>query len=152
MAITKWKRDEKSDPWNDFRSLQKEINDLFDLDHSPSSTGLFDRSVSPPMDVVEKEHEFDITFELPGLEQEDVEISVAANVLTIKGEKKEEKEAGDGKYYRKESWSGSFQRTLSLPATADSEKIDAQLKNGVLNITIPVKPEAKPKQIAVKVN
>ena len=151
MAITKWKRDEKNDPWADFRSLQKEINDLFDIDHYQSSTGLFDRSVSPSMDVIENEHEFTITFELPGLEQDDVDISIASNVLTVKGEKKEEKVAEKGKYYRRESWSGSFQRTISLPATADAGKINAELKKGILRISVPVKAEAKPKQIAVKV-
>jgi HSP20 family molecular chaperone IbpA len=71
--------------------------------------------------------------------------------LTIKGQKKGETEEKRGKYYRKESWSGSFHRTLPLPSLVDGDKITAQLSNGVLTITLPKREEAKPKQIAVNV-
>ena len=151
MAIIKWKNRDLYDPWNDFRSLQSEINNLFELDRFPTSTGIFDRSVSPAIDVIENEHEYTVNCEIPGMEQKDIDVSIASNVLTIKGEKKTEQESKDGKYYKKETWSGSFQRTLPLPGSVDSGKISAKLKDGVLTVLLPKKEEAKPKQISVNV-
>lgn len=151
MALIRWKNRDLDDPWTGLRNLQNEINDLFDLDRFPVERGLFDRSVSPAIDVVEGEQDFTVTCELPGLEQKDIDVLIASNVLTIKGEKKSEQEQKKGKYYRKESWSGSFQRTLSLPVSVDSEKTRAQLKDGILVITLPKKEEAKPKQISVNI-
>ena len=151
MAITRWKKDENYDPWAEFKSLQNEINDLFNVDRYPSTTGLFDRSFSPAVDVLEREHGFSIICELPGMKEEDIDVSIASNVLTIKGAKHEDKEAGKGRYYKKESWAGTFQRTLPLPVSVDADKISAEFKNGVLDISAPKKEEAKPKQISVKV-
>jgi HSP20 family protein len=82
----------------------------------------------------------------------DLEVNIANNVLTIKGEKKDSREVKDAKVYRQESWFGSFQRTLSLPDIVDPDKIEAVMKDGVLKITLPKKEEVKPKQIAVKVS
>ncbi|MBN2655664.1 MAG: Hsp20/alpha crystallin family protein [Spirochaetales bacterium] len=151
MAIVKWKNPKLYDPWADLRSLQNEINDLFNYDRMPGSTGLFDRSVTPAIDFVEGENDYTVKCELPGLEQKDIDVSIASNVLTIKGSKEDNREETKGKYYKKEIWSGSFQRTISLPATVDSEKISAQLKDGLLTITLPRKEETKPKQISVSV-
>jgi len=95
------------------------------------------------------ENEYTLSCELPGLEQKDIDVSIASNVLTIKGRKKDEQEEKKGRYYRKESWSGSFQRTFSLPVSVDAEKINAQLQDGVLTVTLPKKDAAKPKQITV---
>jgi HSP20 family protein len=133
------------------KSLQNEINDLFRNNRLPSTTGLFDRSVTPAIDFIEGENEFTVTCELPGLEEKDIEVSIASNVLTLKGTKNREMENKKGKYYKKESWAGSFQRTLALPQTVDSEKIGAQLKNGILRIVLPKKEELKPKQITVEI-
>lgn len=149
MAIIRWKNRDLYDPWNDFKALQKEINNLFDIDQFPSSTGLFDRSVSPAMDVTEDTNEYTVTCELPGLDQNEIDVSVASNVLTIKGEKKREEKKG--KYYKRESWSGTFQRTLPLPSQIDGDKIKAELKDGMLTIVLPKKEEVKPKQIAVNI-
>lgn len=151
MAIVRFKNRDLYDPWTEFKSLQEEINDLFDIDRFPTTTGLFDRSVSPAIDVVEGDHEFTVTCELPGLEHKDIDVSIAANVLTVKGEKKNERKEKKGKYYKKESWSGSFQRTLPLPTSVSADKIAAELKDGILTITLPKKEEAKPKQISVNI-
>ena len=151
MAIIRWKDRDVYDPWTGLQQLQNEINDLFDVDRFPASTGLFDRSVSPAVDVTEDDHAFTVTCELPGLEKKDIDVSIASNVLTIKGEKKDQKEEKKGKYYRKESWSGSFQRTLSLPSSVAADKIGAQLADGVLTVTLPKTEEAKPKQISVNI-
>ena len=151
MAITKWKKEDRNDPWFEFRNLQNEINDLFEINRYPSSTGLFDRSVSPAMDVIERDHDLYLTCELPGMEEKDIDVTIASNVLTIKGTKQEEKQEERGKYYRKESWSGSFQRTIPLPASLDTDKVEAELTDGILYITLQRKEEAKPKQVSVKV-
>jgi len=113
--------------------------------------GLFDRSFSPAVDVVENPQDFTVSCELPGLDQKDIDVSIASNVLTIKGQKKDEREEKKNKFYRKESWSGSFQRTLPLPSSVDGEKIKAELKNGILTIVLPKREEAKAKQITVNV-
>ena len=151
MALIKWKNKDLQDPWADFKSLQDEINDLFNIDRFPAATGLFDRNVSPAIDVIEGENDFTVACELPGLAQDDIDVSIASNVLTIRGEKKNEKEEKREKYYKKETWSGSFQRTLSLPSIVDSSKIEAKLQDGILTVILPKKEEAKPKQITVNV-
>ena len=105
----------------------------------------------PAVDVVEKDTSYHITAELPGLDEKNVEVTVAEGVLTIKGEKKEEKEEKDKDYYRSERRYGSFQRSFELPPGVDQGKIDASFKNGVLTINLPKSPEAqkKEKKIAI---
>lgn len=134
----------------EFDRLREEINRLFDFDSWPESTGLFDRSFSPSLDVVEQDDEFAVTVDLPGVSEKDIDITVANNVLTIRGEKSEEQEE-DGRYYRKETWSGTFQRTVSLPNTVDADKVEASMKNGVLTVHLPKREEAKPRRISVNV-
>jgi HSP20 family protein len=149
MALVKWRKNDLYDPWSALDRLQDEINDLFDFGQLPATAGLFDRPVTPAVDILENPGDFKVTCELPGIDQKDIDVSITSNVLTIKGEKKEDRELKEGKYYRKESRTGSFQRTLSLPTSVDSEKINAELKDGILTITLPKKEEVKPKQITV---
>jgi len=151
MALVKWKNRELQDPWADFKTLQDEINQLFNIDRYPAARGIFDRSLSPAMDVIEDQEGYTIHMELPGVDQKDLEITMASQVLTIKGEKGGNKEEKKGKSFRKESWSGSFQRTLPLPNSVDPDKIKADLSKGILTITVPKREEARPKQISVKV-
>jgi HSP20 family protein len=100
-----------------------------------------------------KDHDdhVEVRCDLPGVEKDDIDVSISGNVLTVKGEKQEESEDRDGDYYRKESWSGSFQRSVSLPDTVDADKTEAEMKNGVLTLSLPKKEEKKRKQIDVKV-
>ena len=150
MALITWKDRDRNDPWTAFKSLQDEINSLFDSDLYPASNGLFDRSASPPMDVVEGEDSFYLTCELPGVDQEDLEVSVASHVLTLKGEKKDSAEKDQkGKCYRQEIWHGSFQKTFSLPESIDVSRIDAQMEDGILTLTLPKREEVKPRLIRV---
>jgi HSP20 family protein len=106
----------------------------------------------PAVDVVEKEKEYQLLAELPGLDEKDVEVSVADDILTIKGEKKEEKEEKAKNYYVSERRYGTFQRSFQLPAGVDAEKIEANFQKGVLTVTLPKAPEAlkKEKKIAIK--
>jgi HSP20 family protein len=104
----------------------------------------------PSMDVVETENEIEITAELPGLEEKDVQVNVVDNVLTIKGEKKSEKEETDKNYRMFERSYGSFSRRLELPNGVNPDDIKARLANGVLKVTVPKPPPAQAKKVEVK--
>ncbi|MBN2443047.1 MAG: Hsp20/alpha crystallin family protein [Spirochaetales bacterium] len=145
----RWKNKDSYDPWSYLNQLQNEINELFDVDQVYTSRGLYDRTSAVAIDVIETADDIVVTCELPGINEKDLDVSITSNVLTIKGKKAEDQETKKGKYYRKETWSGGFQRTISLPGSVDSEKIVAGLKNGMLTVTLPKKEEAKPKQISV---
>lgn len=149
MDLVRW-RDNFLDPSPGLDSLQQEINRLFENPRSSMSYGIFDRSFSPAVDVVEAEDEFTVFADVPGIPMEKLDLSLADNVLTIKGEKKTAETAG--KVFRKETVEGSFQRTLSLPSEIDPDSIEATLKDGVLTIRIAKREEAKPKKIAISVN
>lgn len=151
MAISRWRRGGLLDPIGDIEQLQRDINQLFDFNTDESVTGLFDRSRAPAMDVEETPDEFLVTCDLPGVEQKDLELTVANNILTIKGKKRPRAASAGARIYRDEIWSGDFQRTLSLPRAADPDKISAELQNGVLTVRLPKREEVKPKQISVSV-
>ena len=97
----------------------------------------------PTADVVAGEKECKITAELPGMSEKDLEIVLAGDVLTLKGEKKEEHEEKGENHHVSERRYGSFQRSFALPEDADPEKIEAAFKNGVLTVTLPKRPEAQ---------
>lgn len=110
-------------------------------------------ALSPRIDLAENDREFRVTAELPGIEQEDIDVSLTRDVLTIKGEKKQEQEEEGRNYYRMERSYGRFQRSIPLPqGMVDADNVDAAFKNGVLTITLPKLPEAQQtrKRIAVK--
>jgi len=149
MALIRW-RNRDLEPEGTFDWLQHQINDLFELPRLPALHGLFDRTMSPAVDVVEHPDRFTVECDLPGIDRQDVDISLASGVLTIKGEKKSEKVEERDKVYRKETWEGSFQRTVSLPVTVDPDKVEAQLRDGVLTVTLPKKDEAKTRRIELQ--
>lgn len=105
----------------------------------------------PAVDVAEEENEYIAKVELPGVNKDDVKITLESNILMIRGEKKAEKETKDKNYHRTERSYGSFQRSFTLPMTVKSDKIDAAYKDGILTIVLPKAEEAKPKQFEVKV-
>jgi HSP20 family protein len=106
--------------------------------------------ISPSIDVSENESRLLITSELPGLERKDIDLSVKDGVLMIRGEKRMEEEAREGRFHRIERRYGSFYRALALPDTVEAEKVDARFKDGVLRITLPKRPEAKARSIPVQ--
>jgi len=138
------------DPFQEFETLQSEINRLFDLTRVPESRGIFERTFSPAVDVLESPDSFQVLCDVPGIEIKDISISISGTVLTIKGERKPEEQKTRGDTYRGEMTSGAFQRTLQLPLAVDADKVDAVLKDGVLSITLPKHEALKPRQIAVK--
>jgi HSP20 family protein len=134
-----------------FTSLQREIDRLFD-DFS-SGFGGFGRAAPelvPSMDVAETDKEIELVAELPGLEDKDVEVSVSDGVLTIRGEKKAEKEEKQKNWHRVERSYGAFARSIQLPPGIDPNAIKASLAKGVLKVTVPKPASAAPRKIAVK--
>lgn len=134
MNLLPWKKKDE-DVFRPLVSFQKRMNDLFEdffheLPFSPvSGKGAF----SPVTDLAETDKEYQITLELPGLSEKDVEIFLDNDVLTIKGEKKQE----ERNYHYIERRYGSFYRSIQLPSKVNAEKIQASFKNGVLSITLP---------------
>jgi HSP20 family protein len=137
-----------------FLSLQREIDRLFDdftrgfpsLSMAPANGG----KLMPVTDVTETDKEIEITAELPGLEDKDVQINFADNLLTIKGEKKVEKEQKDNNYRMVERSYGAFERTIELPEGVAPESIKATIAKGVLTVTVPKPAPAQAKTIEVK--
>jgi HSP20 family protein len=109
-------------------------------------------NVTPAMDIAEKDGAFEVTAELPGLDAKDIDIQFANGMLTIKGEKQEEKEEKTKDRYVSERRYGSFRRTLQVPGSVDAEKIEASFKGGVLTVTLPKSPEAQKKEKKIPVS
>jgi len=142
-----------SDPGNVFNALERfetEMGRMLDSFAVPDSSGLFDRAITPAIDVMETQDELVVVADIPGVEKKDIELSLTGNVLSLRGVKNEEKEPAASKLFRKETWSGSFRRTLALPDSVDPEKVSAELKDGVLTVKIGKKEALKPKLIAVE--
>jgi HSP20 family protein len=153
--------------WRPFDNLHREIDRLFDdfdrgfsgfpFHRSTSAVEPFWRreltwSAAPAVDIAESEKAFELTAELPGMDEKNIEVKVANGGLTIKGEKTEEKEEKKKDYYVNERHFGSFERSFRLPEGVDPDKIEATFKKGVLTVTLPKTPEAQKsaKKIAVK--
>ena len=137
-------------------AFQNEFNRLFeDFFENSGLTPWSERfdGFNPRVNVAEREKEIEVTAELPGIAEEDVDISLTRDVLTIKGEKKQESERKEDNYTRVERSYGSFSRTISLPAdVVDADNVEATFKNGVLTIVLPKREEAQQvsRRIAVK--
>jgi len=122
-----------------------------DLFRSPDAAGLLDRVSAPAVDLIEGDEAYIVIADLPGVDKKDLELTVTGSLLAIKGDKKGEQESDRRKFFRKETWIGSFKRTINLPAVIDAAKVSAELKDGVLTVRIAKKEEAKTKLISVNV-
>ena len=148
MSLMRWR------PTHDLTGMREEMNRLFDNFFSglpERRKGLLESEWAPSIDVAETDEEIVVTAELPGVKQEEVDITIADDVLILKGEKKEEKEVKEKNYHRIERSYGSFQRSISLPTGTEASKAKATYKDGILSVTIPKAEEAKPKQIKIDV-
>lgn len=144
---------EKWDPWRNLSFLQDRINRMF-WEAFPEPRGE-DDEVSlgtwyPAVDIHETDTAIILEAELPGLKKEDIDIEIRENILTLKGERKDNKEIKEQNYYRQERRSGKFSRSITLPAVIDPEKVAASYKAGVLEVKIPKPEEQKPTQIDIK--
>ena len=148
MSIMRWR------PRHDLSNIREEMNRLFDdffTGWPERRRGLLEGEWAPSIDVAETDEDIVITVELPGVDQKGVDITIVDDVLTLKGEKKEEKEVKEKNYHRIERSYGTFQRSISLPTGVKADKAKATYKDGVLQITVPKAEEAKPKQIKINV-
>lgn len=153
MTLIRWNPLRDVSAWHpvtNFENMQREIDRVFYGSRSDTQDVEASKTLMPMVDIIERENEFSIKVELPGVDKKDVKITVQNDVLTIKGEKKQENEIKGENYQHIERSYGIFQRSFTLPTSVHSEKIDASYDNGVLSVTIPKLEEAKPKEIEVK--
>jgi len=134
---------------NPFSALQQEIDRLFD-GFSRSFAGFPPRELMPSMDLSETDKEIEITAELPGLEEKDIQLNIADNVLTIRGEKKNEREETKKDYHLLERSYGSFTRSVQLPDGVNADNIKAVMSKGVLKVSVPKPAPAQTKKIDIK--
>jgi HSP20 family protein len=147
MAITRW------DPFREVLTLQNRLNSLFqDYNRSAGDGELVSTaSFVPPVDIYEDEHKIVLKLEVPGMKQEDLDIQMENNNLTVRGERKFEKEEKEENFHRIERRYGSFYRAFTIPNTVNPDSVKADYDAGVLRIQLEKRAEAKPKQIKVQV-
>lgn len=147
----------RRDPFSDFGSLAKTINDLNrafsgGMPRFFNDEGLVNGNWNPAVDVYEDQNGIVLEADLPGLKPGEFELSIENNVLTLKGERKFEKKSEEGNYHRVERSYGSFTRSFTLPSTVEVNNVGADFKDGVLRVTLPRREETKPRQIQVQIN
>ncbi|HPG39739.1 MAG TPA: Hsp20/alpha crystallin family protein [bacterium] len=143
----------RNNNWNDYYRMPRMIDKFMqDFWNSPVSANVGEDSVvwNPRIDVKETKDAYEVMADLPGLKKEDIEVSLHENVLTLKGERKqEEKKEGENEYYMERTY-GSFYRSFEIPAKVKAEDINATYKDGVLRLTLPKAEEVKPREIQIK--
>ncbi len=144
MAINRW------DPFREVVALQNRVNSLF-REMNEGDSPLTTASFVPAVDIYEDAKKIVLKLEVPGMEEKDLDVRVENNSLTVKGERKFEKDEKEENFHRIERRYGTFYRAFTLPSTVDSEHINASYNNGVLALELSKKPEAQPKQIKVNV-
>jgi len=142
MALVRW------DPVRELDSLQGDMNRLFDR-FFEGRTGNGGRRWIPPMDLLETQDHLVLRGDLPGLTEDDIDIEIKDNVLTVSGERKADKEERGEGYYRVERAFGSFSRSLTLPQGVDADQVEANFDKGVLEVRIPKPAEAKPTRVQI---
>ena len=150
MALVRWR------PFRDLVSIQDEVNrlynDFFGRVPSRFDTELSRSEWTPSVDISETKDEIVVKTEVPGMNKDDIKITLQDNVLTLRGERKQEKEEKDTNFHRMERCYGSFTRSFNLPTVVQADKIKASYKDGILNITLPKAEEVKPKQIPIEIS
>lgn len=145
-TITRW------DQSRGLASLQDQVNRLFEDTFTRDRSGSADLATwAPVVDIYETENELVVKADLPGLEDKDIDVRVENNTLTIRGERKFEKDVNEENYLRVERAYGPFMRSFSLPNTVSSENIRAEYRNGVLSLHMAKREESKPKQVKISV-
>lgn len=143
----------RRDPFRGLAALHVQLNRLFDdpfFRIQPNDSAL--TAWSPAVDIYETENELTLKADLPGLQEKDLDVRVENNMLTIRGERKWEKNVSEDNYLRVERSYGSFSRSFSLPSTVNTDGIRAEYKNGVLEVHMPKREESKPRQVKVTVS
>ncbi len=145
MAIIRW------DPFRDLITLREKMNRLFEEAFTTrgEEKDLVASTWTPSVDIYETENALILSAEVPGIDEKDIEIKIEDSTLTLKGERKFEKETKEENYHRIERAYGSFYRSFTLPHYIDQDNIKAEHENGVLKITMPKKPELKPRKVKI---
>jgi len=145
MALIRW------DPFKDPITMREIMNSLFEeaFTSRGEEKDLNAGTWTPSVDIYETENDIVLTSEVPGIDEKDIEIKIENNTLTLKGERKFEKEAKEENYHRIERSYGSFYRSFTLPNYINQDKINAEYENGALKITMPKKTELKPKKVKI---
>lgn len=140
------------DPFRDLRTLQEEVNRLFstNLTRSFGDEGIGRGAWAPSVDIYENKDQIVLEAELPGMKQEEFDLSIENNVITLRGERKFEKTDETDNYHRVERSYGSFTRSFTLPQTVSAEGATAEYSNGVLRVTLPKREDTKARRIEVK--
>ena len=138
----------------EFSTLQDRVNRISRESYSPEGPGdaLTTANFAPPVDVYEDEQGVTLKIEVPGIDEKDIDVSIASNTLTVRGERTLEKEEKEENFQRVERQYGSFTRSFTLPNSVDLEQVSAHYNKGVLKIRLANKAESKPKQIKVNVD
>ncbi|HJX14229.1 MAG TPA: Hsp20/alpha crystallin family protein [Candidatus Deferrimicrobiaceae bacterium] len=149
MAIVRW-----LDPFRDLSVIQERMNQIFEDALARSrgrEEGLRTGMWTPSVDIYENNDSVVVKAELPGVERDQISVEVKDGILTLRGERKFEKEVKEESYHRIERSYGNFQRSFSLPVSVEQDKVTARFKDGVLEVILPKKEQARPKQIQVDV-
>ena len=144
MTLVRWR------PMRDLWSIQEEVNRTFDDFFGRTAREFTNGHWAPAVDIAENKDNLTVNVEVPGMKKEDVKVTFQDGILTIKGERKQEKEEKKRDYHYMERSFGSFRRSVQLPSTVDAEKVDATFKNGVLTVKLAKRADAKPKRITVR--
>jgi len=144
MSLVRWR------PFEDLVSVQDELSRVFDDAVLRSPRFRTVRGWYPVVDLMENEEEFRLVAELPGLGREDVKISLTDSVLTLRGEKKTEKQQANQNWHHVERTYGTFERSFQLTAPVDNAKIGAKFKDGVLTVVLPKSEESRPRDIQIE--
>ncbi|MCU0614919.1 MAG: Hsp20/alpha crystallin family protein [Desulfobacterales bacterium] len=145
MKLTKW------DPFREMENMFDRYTKVLNWPRGGSQEMMTTDDWAPRVDIAETDKEFIINAEIPDVKKEDVKVMVDNGILTISGERKQEKEEKGKKFHRVERFYGSFSRSFTLPNNVDESKIEASFKDGMLNLTVPKTEETKPKAIDVKI-
>ena len=146
MTLVRWK------PFRDFLGMHENVNKMFEDEYFGGRENDAWSSWSPVTDIYEDSDKYLLKMEVPGLTDKDIEIEINGDTLTVKGERKEEKEIKKDNFHRIESSGGKFSRSFFLPKAIGENKIKAEMKNGILYITVPKAEEKKAKSIPISVN
>ena len=146
MAMQRWR------PWlSPFRELERDMEEMFGRLPRRLRRGFMEEGGwIPPLELVEKDDQFVVRAELPGMKKEDIDITFVGETLVIRGERRMESETREENYYLAERSYGTFHRTVSMPSSVDVNSVQARYENGILEVTVPKAAEAKPQKIQIQ--
>ena len=150
MNLVRCNRQEWLDPFRLLKDFHSDVDNFFSSPLRRAGIENLSQLFEPDIDLIEEENQYLLKVDTPGMEKEHIDISVTGNLMTIKGERKEEDEKKGGNYYHSERRFGAFYRTVEFPTDVKADQVKATYKNGVLELVVPKADTAKPKQIKVE--